>query len=301
VAARDDGPLIPKEDPDMPKLLTEAQVEQFRDEGYVSPVRVMSTEAAEAIRERLEAYERESGGPLRGNLRHKAHLLFRFVSELVHQERIVDAIEDLYGPDLLCWNTNFFIKEANNPAFVSWHQDSTYWGLSSPDVVTAWIALSRSDEESGAMSVVPGTHKLDQVPHRDTFDERNLLTRGQEIAVDVDTSKAVRLDLEPGEMSLHHVRIVHGSPPNRSNRRRIGLAIRYIPTSVRQLEGEDSATLVRGTDRVCSFEHEPLPVTDMQPDMVALHQAIADRSARILYRGTQIRSYDDTAAKGAYR
>lgn len=285
----------------MPKLLTEAQVEQYRQEGYVSPVRVMSAEAADAIREQLEAYERETGGPLRGNLRHKSHLLFRFVSDLVHQERIVDAIEDLYGHDLLCWNTNFFIKEANNPAFVSWHQDSTYWGLSSPDVVTAWVALSRSDEESGAMSVVPGTHKLDQVAHRDTFDERNLLTRGQEIAVDVDTSRAVRLDLEPGEMSLHHVRIVHGSPPNRSSRRRIGLAIRYIPTSVRQLEGEDSATLVRGTDRVGSFEHEPVPVQDMQPDMVALHQAIADRSARILYRGTQIKSYDDAAAKGAYR
>jgi non-heme Fe2+,alpha-ketoglutarate-dependent halogenase len=301
VAAGDDGPLISKEDPPMPKLLTDAQVGQFREEGYVSPVRVMSAEAAEAVRERLEAYERESGGPLRGNLRHKSHLLFRFVSELVHHEPILDAIEDLYGPDLLCWNTNFFIKEANNPAFVSWHQDSTYWGLSSPDVVTAWIALSRSDEESGAMSVVPGTHKLDQVPHRDTFDERNLLTRGQEIAVDVDTSRAVRLDLEPGEMSLHHVRIVHGSPPNRSNRRRVGLAIRYIPTSVRQLEGEDSATLVRGTDRVRSFEHEPVPKGDMQPDLVALHQAIADRSARILYRGTKIKSYDDSAAKGAYR
>lgn len=285
----------------MPKLLTDAQVERFREEGYVSPVRVMSAQAADAVREQLEAYERGSGGPLRGNLRHKAHLLFRFVSDLVHQERIVDAIEDLYGSDLLCWNTNFFIKEANNPAFVSWHQDSTYWGLSSPDVVTAWIALSRSDEESGAMSVVPGTHKLDQVPHRDTFDERNLLTRGQEVAVDVDTSRAVRLDLEPGEMSLHHVRIVHGSPPNRSSRRRIGLAIRYIPTSVRQLQGEDSATLVRGTDRVGSFEHEPVPVRDMQPEMVALHQAIADRSARILYRGTQIKSYDDAAAKGAYR
>jgi hypothetical protein len=285
----------------MPKILTPAQVERFRTDGYLSPIRVMSAAEAGAIRERLEAYERATGGPLRGNLRHKSHLLFTFVSELVHRPAIVDAIEDLYGPDLLCWNTNFFIKEARNPAFVSWHQDSTYWGLSAPDVVTAWVALSRSDESSGAMSVVPGTHAMDQIAHRDTFDERNLLTRGQEIAVDVDTAKAVRLDLEPGEMSLHHVRIVHGSPPNASDDRRIGLAIRYIPTSVRQLQGEDSATVVRGTDRVGSFEHEPVPVADMQPELVALHQAIAERSAKILYRGTGIGSYDDAAAKGAYR
>lgn len=285
----------------MPKRLTDAQVRQFHDEGWVSPVRVMSAEAAAAIRARLEAHERETGGPLRGNLRHKSHLLFTFVSELVHHEGVLDAIEDLYGPDLLCWTTNFFIKEAANPAFVSWHQDSTYWGLSSPDVVTAWIALTRSDEASGAMSVIPGTHRMDQIPHRDTFDARNLLTRGQEVAVDVDASKAVRLDLEPGEMSLHHVRIVHGSPPNASADRRIGLAIRYVPTSVRQLHGEDSATLVRGTDTYRSFEHEPVPSSDMQPDMVALHAAIAERNARILYRGTGIGSYDDAKAKGAFR
>jgi non-heme Fe2+,alpha-ketoglutarate-dependent halogenase len=285
----------------MPRFLSEPQVAQFREQGFVSPLRVMSPEAAGAVRDALETYERSTGGPLRGNLRHKSHLLFRFVSDLVRHERIVDAIEDLYGPDLLCWNTNFFIKEAANPAFVSWHQDSTYWGLSRPDVVTAWVALSRSDETCGAMSVIPGTHLMDQIPHRDTFDDRNLLTRGQEVAVAVDASKAVRLDLEPGEMSLHHVRLVHGSPPNRSNDRRIGLAIRYIPTSVRQIQGEDSATLVRGTDTFGSFEHEPAPAVDMDPSMVALHTAIAERSARILYRGTGIGSYDDTKAKGAFR
>jgi non-haem Fe2+, alpha-ketoglutarate-dependent halogenase len=285
----------------MSRILTEAQIAQFREQGYVSPVRVLSAQQAEEIRGRLEAYERSTGGPLRGELRHKSHLLFKFLSDLVFNEKIVDAIEDLYGPDLLCWNTNFFIKEPHTPAFVSWHQDSTYWGLSSPDVVTAWIALSRSDEPSGAMSVIPGTHLMDQVPHRDTFDTNNLLTRGQEVAVDVDEADAVRLDLEPGEMSLHHVRIVHGSPPNRSDRRRIGLAIRYIPTSVRQIEGDDSATLVRGVDRFNTFEHEPVPASDMQPEMVALHKRIAERSAQILYKGTGIKSYNDDAAKGGYR
>lgn len=285
----------------MTKLLSQAQVEQFRRDGYLSPVRVMSEDAARAVREHIEAYERSTGGPLRGEMRHKSHLLFTFLSDLVHHEKIVDAIEDLYGHDLLCWNTNFFIKEARTPAFVSWHQDSTYWGLSSPDVVTAWIALTDSNAANGAMSVIPGTHLMDQVPHRDTFDDNNLLTRGQEVAVDVDVSKSVRLDLKAGEMSLHHVRLVHGSPPNPSDDRRIGYAIRYIPTSVRQLHGKDGATLVRGTDRVGSFEHEPRPTRDMDPDLVRLHKDLAERSAKILYRGTPIQSYADTAAKGSFR
>ena len=285
----------------MPKLLTQEQVDQFHRDGYLSPVRVMSEDEANAIRQRIEAFERQSGGPLRGDLRHKSHLLFACLGDLVRHDRIVDAIEDLYGPNLLCWNTNFFIKEARTPAFVSWHQDSTYWGLSSPDVVSAWVALTESNEANGAMAVVPGTHLIDQVPHRDTFDDNNLLTRGQEIAVDLDTSKAVRLDLKPGEISLHHVRIVHGSPPNPSDGRRIGYAIRYIPTTVRQLHGDDSASLVRGFDKDPTFEHEPRPTRDMEPELVSLHKQMTERSAKILYRGTPIKSYAESSAKGSFR
>jgi non-haem Fe2+, alpha-ketoglutarate-dependent halogenase len=283
------------------KALTPDQVEQFRREGYVPKIRVMSREDAERSRAALEDYERRTGGPLRGNLRHKAHLLFPFLSEMVRNSAILDAIEDLYGPNLLCWTSNFFIKEARNPAFVSWHQDATYWGLSAPDVVTAWVALTPSNMANGAMGVIPGSHRMQQLPHRDTFDKNNLLTRGQEIAVEVDESRAAYLELEPGEASLHHVLLVHGSPPNPSPDRRIGFAIRYIPTSVHQLHGEDSATLVRGVDSFHHFEHEPIPEREMQPEMVALHKKITERNAQILYRGTEIKSYDDPAARGAYR
>ena len=280
----------------MNRILTPQQVETFWKDGCVFPIRVMSEEAAIEIRNRLEDYEREAGGPLKGALRHKSHLLFTWLADLVRQERIVDAVADLYGPNLFCWTTNFFIKEARNPAFVSWHQDSTYWGLDRPDVVTAWIALTPSTKANGAMGFIPGTHTADQIPHRDTFAKNNLLTRGQEIAVDVDESKAVTIELRPGEMSLHHVRLVHGSPPNPSADRRIGFAIRYVPTSVKQVAGEDSATLVRGTDEHHHFEHEPRPTRDMDPEFLELHRRIADRNAQILYRGTQVKSYDDPKA-----
>ncbi|MEO7055198.1 MAG: phytanoyl-CoA dioxygenase family protein, partial [Caldimonas sp.] len=140
----------------MPKILTQEQIETFWRDGCVFPIRVMSADEALAIRDRLEKFEAGTGGPLKGDLRHKSHLLFPWLDDVVHHSRIVDAIEDLYGPDLLCWSTNFFIKEKCNPAFVSWHQDSTYWGLSKPDVVTAWVALTASNEQNGAMAFIPG-------------------------------------------------------------------------------------------------------------------------------------------------
>jgi len=158
--------------------------------------------------------------------------LFTWLAELVRRSSILDTVEDLHGPDLLCWTTNFFIKEAADPAFVSCHQDSTYWGLSTQDVVTAWVAFTEATEANGAMEYIPGSQKLDQIPHRDTFARHNLLTRGQEVMVEVDRSQRRIITLRPGEMSLHHVRLVHGSPPNPSNDRRIGFAIRYIPTMV---------------------------------------------------------------------
>jgi non-haem Fe2+, alpha-ketoglutarate-dependent halogenase len=283
----------------MPKLLSQAQIERFHEDGFLAPIRVMSEADALKYRRRLEGFEASTGGPLAGDLRHKSHLLFTWLADLIRHPRILDAVEDLYGPDLLCWSSSFFIKEQESPAFVSWHQDSTYWGLSRPDVVTAWVAFTAADDGNGAMQVIPGSHKLDQIPHRDTFARHNLLTRGQEVAVEVDERQAVRLDLQPGEMSLHHVRLVHGSPPNTSDDRRIGYAIRYIPTSVAQVAGDgDSATLVRGEDRYGHFAPEPRPGADLHPEMLALHKEIADRNARILYRGTGVESFDDPRAVG---
>jgi len=266
--------------------LTPAERAAYVRDGYLFPLPVLTADEAADLRARLEAWERHAGGPLAGHLRHKAHLLFPWLWDLVFHPAIVDAIEDLLGPDLLCWSSSFFIKEPHDPGFVSWHQDATYWGLSAPDVATAWVALSPSTIESGAMRVIPGTHHA-QFAHRDTFDANNLLTRGQEVLVDVDPATAVDLVLAPGEMSLHHVLLVHGSEPNRSDDRRIGLAIRYVPTSVRQVAGaRDSAVLVRGQDRYRHFAPERRPAYDMAPAAVALHREVTAAQAQTLYRGT---------------
>lgn len=268
------------------KTLSEAAARQYQQDGYYAPVRVLSTAEAGRLRDRLESYE-ASAGRLAGPLRQKSHLLFTWLNDLIRDDRILDAVEDLVGPDILCWGSSFFIKEPHNKAYVSWHQDSTYWGLEPPDIVTAWIAFSDSTPENGAMRVVPGSHKLDQAPHRDTFSADNLLSRGQEIMVDVDESQAATLELAAGEMSLHHVRLIHGSEPNPSGTRRIGFAIRYIPTYVRQVAGShDTATLVRGVDRFGHFEPEQRPDGDCTPQALAYHAAVTGAHAQILMRGT---------------
>ena len=275
----------------MPKVLSGDAVEQYHRDGFYFPIPVFSFAEARGYRDRLEAVEREQGGPLRGALRHKSHILFTWLDALGRHPVILDAVEDIIGPDILLWSSSFFIKEARDPAFVSWHQDATYWGLSEPDVVTAWVALSESSSESGAMRMVPGTHQ-EQVAHRDTFAHDNLLSRGQEIAVDVDESRAVDIVLRPGEMSLHHVRIFHGSPANRSGDRRIGFALRYIPTRVRQVAGaRDSALLVRGVDTYHHFDVEEPPERDLAPEAVARHAAIMQHQGEVLYRGTTVERF----------
>jgi hypothetical protein len=283
----------------MARTLSEAEIAGYRRDGYLFPISVLSSDEARAFRGRLEAAEAAAGGSLPGPYRHKPHLVYTWAQELIRHPKILDAVEGVIGPDILAWETVFFTKEPKTEDYISWHQDITYWGLDQEgDVVTAWVALSPSNPESGCMRVVPGTHLRDVVAHRDTFSERNMLSRGQEIAVDVDEDDAVDLVLQPGQMSLHHVKIFHGSHQNRSTDRRIGFAIRYLPPHVKQGVGPaDSATLVRGSDRFGYFEHEPAPAFDLDPAAIATHKAVRDRRMEILMRGAEQASRPGHAAR----
>ncbi len=186
--------------------------EQYHSQGYCAPLRVMDTAEALGYRAALEADERKRGRPLSLDEKHKPHLLFKWAADLVRHPVVLDAVEAICGPDILIWEATLFTKEAGGLEHLTWHQDLRYWGLEPGDqVVTAWIALSPSTHESGCMRVVPGTNKLDIVPHRETYAANNLLSRGQEAEVVVKEEDVVDVVLQPGEMSLHDVRIVHGS------------------------------------------------------------------------------------------
>jgi ectoine hydroxylase-related dioxygenase (phytanoyl-CoA dioxygenase family) len=270
----------------MPKRLSQAQVDGYGEDGFVSPVPALDAHEASAYRRRFEDYERANGGWYTLSKGQKLHLLQTWVSELVHDERILDAVEDVLDENIFCWGTSLFVEDAGDPGYVSWHQDSTYWGLDKPDVVSARIALSPSNRESGCMKMIPESQRLHQMPHRDTLAADNLLTRGQEIAVEVDEDEAVYLELAPGEISLHNAKTVHGSESNRSRDPRIGVAMRFIAPHVRQVIGErDSALLVRGTDEHGNFIHEKPPRADMDADALAEHARIMALRQSILYDG----------------
>ena len=272
----------------MSKTLSDETVERYHRDGYFFPVPILDAERVRACRSNLERFERETGHPLGGAERNKAHLLFRWVDDLMREERVLDLVEDLLGPDILCWNTLFWIKEANSSSFVSWHQDARYWGLDSGDLVTVWLALSPANEQSGCMRVLPGSHREAVLPHRDRYQENNLLTRGQEISVEVDESKTVSMVLEPGEVSVHNIRLAHASGPNQTADRRIGLALNYIPTRARQIAGSwDCAALVRGEDCYRHFEHTPIPPGDFDPELVRLHKRATDSMREILFSGAE--------------
>ena len=270
----------------MGKQLTDKAIQQFHERGYYLPLDVASVEEIQEMRRQLEAFEAKSGSALRGTNRFKNPLLFKWLSDLIRSPKILDAIEGLIGPNLLVWSTDWWIKEAQSSKFVSWHQDSQYWGLDTRKLVTVWVALSPSTMESGCMRVLPGSHLGPDLPHKETFHDDNMLTRGQQIE-DIDETLAVNLEVDTGKAVIFAYRIAHASHPNRSNDRRIGLAIRYIPPDARQQYAEtDSATLVRGKDTVGHFELEPEPACDFDPVTVEFHRHAEEERRKILYHGT---------------
>lgn len=265
-----------------PKALSVAQVAQYRSQGFLSPVAALSEAEARDARARVEAIEAQHGGTWPRAQSLKSHLIYTFLDRIVHHPKILDAVEDILGPDILCWSSRWFIKDKNDGGFVSWHQDVPYWGLDvGENILTAWVAISPATRRNGCMKVIPGSHRS-LVAHKEGV-SNNLLLRGQEVAVKVDESQAVYMALEAGQMSIHHGLMFHGSEENHVDERRIGFAIRYIPTRVKPVDGlpKDSVQLVRGVDRYGHFNLEPRPQRDLDPADVARHQQATATYAEI--------------------
>ena len=258
--------------------------ETYRRDGFVFPIEVLSEAEAGSIRADLEAAEAEVADDpersalLRGSVN---HLLPSF-DALVRNENLLAAAAQVLGPDLLVWSAGLFIKEARTPKVVTWHQDLTYWGLDDVEETTGWVALSPATVASGSMRFVPGSHRRRIVPHVDTFAADNQLSRGQEIAVEVDEEDGVAVELHTGQASLHHGHLFHASGPNSTDDRRIGVAIRYIRPTMRQRTGERwMARLACGEDRYGHFD-----LAD--PPRGRLHEADFERCRRdaAVRRGT---------------
>ena len=262
--------------------------ETYANDGFVFPVDVVPEAEAKAVRADLERAEAEcADDPEKLALvRSYPDRLIPSFDALVRNKRLVEAVKPILGPDLMVWSSGLFIKEANTPHVVSWHQDLTYWGLSEVDEITAWVALSPSNLESGCMRFVPGSHKRQLVDHRDTFDPNNLLTRGQEIAVDIDDADGVDVILETGQASLHHGHLFHSSGPNTTGVRRIGSAIRYIKPSMKQRTDDKTlVTLVSGEDVFGHFTVAGSPKGWLHEDDFELCRQDSEIKRLVLYEG----------------
>ena len=262
--------------------------ELYEQDGFVFPFDVLAAHEAQAIRADLEAAEAELADDTErfALLRSYPDRLLPSFDALIRHPVLLDAVRPILGPDLLVWSSALFIKEADTSHIVSWHQDLTYWGLDDVEKVTAWVALSPATLESGCMRFVPGSHKKQAVPHLDTFDDNNLLSRGQEIAVEVDENEGVDVVLQTGQASLHHGHLFHASGPNTSGDRRIAAAIRYIQPSMKQRGGERLLVAqVSGEDNFGHFDIAGAPKERLSdPDFVLCAKDSATKQS-VLYEG----------------
>ncbi len=259
--------------------LSAEQRQHYAEQGYCCPLRVFDERETAEFRARFDDYWARNRERLKGLLPRQRPVVFgathaslNWVYRIVSHAKVLDAVESVLGPDLLVWESAWFVKFPRDKAYISWHQDANYWGLHPPNITTAWVALSDSTPENGCMRVIPGSHKTPALPQTDTYATDNALSRGQEIAVAVDEARAVDFVLKPGEMSLHHASIIHGSRANDSDRPRIGIAIRYITTDVvREGTAERQlAMLVRGKDIYRHFDlFDPPPEGVERPEMQA--------------------------------
>ena len=265
--------------------LSSNQLKQYKDEGFVAPINIFSKEKAKEIRNQIELIEKELPGELDKSGRYNAHLISPLLDEVTHNSKILDAVESLIGKNILVCGTTLFIKNPNEKGYVSYHQDAKYIGLEPHNWVTAWVALTDSNEENGCMKMWPGSH-LTIKDHDEKFNEENLLTRGQTVE-NVPDNEVKSVELVAGQMSLHHPRIVHGSGVNKSNDRRIGFVIQsYIGTNVKQVLGQNSVQLARGVDE---FNHHDIiqrPKSLMNKEDLLIKQRENKYLQEIFYKGS---------------
>jgi len=266
--------------------------QQYRRDGFSFPHRVMPAEHADHLRVELEHLVDAHAGatsvvPFVDYARSNLHVVSTAVAQMARHPSILDAVEAIIGPDISLWGAELIAKEPNTDKVLTMHQDLTYWGLDGSDgLVTAWLAVSDVTIANGAMSFVPGSHHHGQLAHHDTFGDDNLLSRGQEIAVDVRPEDTVPVELERGEISLHHGLMFHGSGPNTTAQRRIGLVLRYLAPSVVQRDGNvDYVMACRGVNRSTKLLTIAPPAQDFSAAAVDLHAEITAAQSSTLGAG----------------
>lgn len=263
----------------MPKALSQQQVETYRDDGFLFPFDLYGRDEAAALAGKFEALEAAIGDEPQERYRIKAQLPFPWLCDVVKAPHLLDAVEDLIGPDVLCWGASFFAKKAHDPRYVTWHTDSFFYGFEPAETLTAWLAFNESSVEAGCVNYIPGSHKGPAAVHELKPHENNLIPMGQSV-IGVADDKAVPAVLKAGQVVFHHERVVHGSGPNNADHPRVGLSIHYVAPHVRETRFDGStAMLLRGEDKYGHWGTDPEPKEDFDPLCI---QAMDDTRALYL-------------------
>ena len=267
--------------------LSANQLKQYKDEGFISPIDIFSKDKANKIRKEIEQIEEKIPGELDKSGRYNAHLISPLLDEITHDSKILDSVQSIIGENILVCGTTLFIKNPHEKGFVSYHQDARYIGLEPHNWITAWVAITDSNENNGCMRMWPGSHKENLRDHHQMFNKGNLLTRGQTIN-EVPINETKPLILRAGQMSLHHPTVVHGSDLNKSNDRRIGFVIQsYIGTDVQQMLGKNSVQLARGFDEFNYHHKINRPKSLMNKNDLRLKRKENESLKKIFYAGSQ--------------
>jgi len=267
--------------------LSSNQLKQYEEKGFISPINVFSKEKAKEIRNEIELIEKKRPKELEKTGRYNAHLVSPLLDAVTHDSKILDSVQSLIGKNILVCGTTLFIKNPNEKGFVSYHQDAKYIGLEPHNWVTAWVAITNSNEKNGCMRMWSGSHKDNLKDHDQKFNKGNLLTRGQTVR-NVPKKETTPLILEAGQMSLHHPTVVHGSELNKSNDRRIGFVIQsYIGTNVRQVLGKNSVQLARGVDEFNYHEIIGRPQKLLDKNDIELKKQENNNLQEIFYKGSE--------------
>ena len=235
------------------KTLSRTQVMQFNELGYISPLDALTPTEVSANRRyfddllaRVKAYDdgRNAYSIMGYQNRCKG------IWDLAQHPRILGYVEDLLGPDFVCWSTHYFCKLAQESKHVPWHQDATYWPVRPTKTVTVWLAIDDVDQANSPMRFIPGSHLLGGLEWRKASGDFVL---HQEIPDAKRYGRPHDNILKAGQISLHASTLIHGSEPNRSDRRRCGLTFRYIPSDCGVLAGAErilrDAVVCRGDPR----------------------------------------------------
>ena len=266
--------------------LTSEQLKQYKEEGYVAPIDVLSKEEANEVKEEIELIEKKWPNELEGLGRNYIHLISPVFDKVCNNTKILDAVESLIGKNILICGTTLFVKNPNEKGFVSFHQDAKYIGLEPYNWVTAWVAITDANEKNGCMRMWSGSHKNDLQYHNQKFDENNLLTRGQTVE-NVPMNETKPVILKAGQISLHHPKVVHGSGLNKSNDKRIGFVIQsYIGTNVEQVLGKMYVQQARGDDTFKYHEHVGRANELMNQEGTQIKKKANKELSKIFYSGS---------------